>query len=222
MQRKRLLLVLMLIGFEFTLILGQVVKDIDGNVYATTTIGKQIWMAENLKTSKFNDGKPISLVSEGMKWNALKTPAYCWLNNKIENKEVYGALYNWYAVNTNKLCPKGWHVPSNSEWTALTTFLGDINFAGDKLKDSGTDFWTNSLSTGTNDFDFTALPGGTRLSDGSYPTFANSYAVWWSSTAFDGTRAWNRGLYFSSSKVFKGYESNRSGFSVRCLKDMQP
>lgn len=220
MQHKKVIyLALALYSLSFPELQAQAVKDIDDNVYTTTTIGKQIWLGENLKTTKYNDGTAIQLVTEEKVWNELKKPAYCWLNNDFQNKEEYGALYNWYTVNTKKLCPKSWHVPSNAEWTIMTTFLGDPNTAGSKLKESGTAHWVNSLSDGTNEVDFTALPGGTRLSDGTFHTYVNSYAVWWSSTTYDDTRAWNRGLYITSSKVFKGYENLRSGFSVRCIKD---
>jgi hypothetical protein len=103
---------------------AQTVKDIDANVYKTVNIGKQVWMAENLKTTKYNDGSTIPLVTENTAWESLTTPAYCWYNNDIANKEVYGALYNLYAVITNKLCPIGWHVPSNKEWTTLAPLPG--------------------------------------------------------------------------------------------------
>ena len=100
------------------------VLDIDGNIYHTVIIGNQIWLAENLKTTKYNDGTPVSLVTDNTGWINLSTPGYCWYDNDITNRETYGALYNWYAVQTGKLCPKGWHVPSDAEWTVLTDFLG--------------------------------------------------------------------------------------------------
>src|SRR5450759_4787246 len=117
---------------------AQTVKDIDGNVYKTVTIGKQVWMVENLKTTKYNDGITIPLVIDNTAWTDLITPKYSWFNNDIANKEVYGALYNWYTVNTNKLCPKGWHIPTDEEWTTLTTYLGGEGVAGGKLKETGT------------------------------------------------------------------------------------
>jgi hypothetical protein len=101
------------------------IKDIDGNEYGIVTIGNQIWMAENLRTTKFNDGTPIPLVTNHEAWYKLNSPGYCWYDNDEKKyRDVYGALYNWYAVNTGKLCPKGWHVPSDAEWTELITFLG--------------------------------------------------------------------------------------------------
>jgi len=218
-KRKAILNVFILFFILITSVQAQTVKDVDGNIYLSVSIGKQVWIAENLKTTMYNDGKTIPLVTDEKAWEALKTPGYCWYNNDPENKNIYGALYNWYTVSTKKLCPKGWHVPTFAEWTTMVTFLGDVNTAGDKLKEIGTDHWKNFLSSATNDFDFTALPGGTRLYSGVFPEFGGSYAVWWSSTDFSSLAAWNWGLHDSSSKVFKGYDSKQSGFSVRCIMD---
>jgi uncharacterized protein (TIGR02145 family) len=219
MQKLNFLLIISAsLCFSYTEIKAQLVKDSDGNVYASTTIGKQVWLVENLKTTKYNDGTPIPLVTDDKKWQELSTPAYCWLNNDIKNKDIYGALYNWYTVKTKKLCPKGWHVPTNDEWIELTIFLGDKETAGARLKEAGTTHWKNPLKQGTNDFDFTALPGGLRLVSGIFPEFGMGRAVWWSSTG-SATDAWNRGLSFDSDIVFKGDENVRYGFSVRCLKD---
>lgn len=198
---------------------SQTVKDADGNIYVTIGIGKQVWIAENLKTATYNDGRAIPLVTDEKAWKALKTAGYCWYNNDVKNKDVYGGLYNFYTVKTGKLCPKGWHVPTDAEWTTMVKFLGDENTAGDKLKESGTGHWKNILINATNDFDFTALPGGTRLYSGIFPTFGNSYAVWWSATEYSSLAAYNWGLHETSSRVFKGYDSKQSGFSVRCIKD---
>jgi len=111
------------------------VKDIDGNEYPTVVIGEQEWMAENLKTTRFNDGTSIPLVTDELKWNRTFSPAYTWYNNdKDQYKDAYGALYNWYAVNTEKLCPQGWHVPTEAEWSILTDYLGGKTIAGGKMK----------------------------------------------------------------------------------------
>jgi uncharacterized protein (TIGR02145 family) len=218
-QNNLILFTISLICIRLTGLNAQAVKDVDGNVYPAITIGKQVWMAENLKTTKYNDGAAILLVKDDKAWKALKKPAYCWYNNNIANKDVYGALYNWYTVSTKKLCPKGWHVPTDAEWTTLTNFIGDPISAGDKLKESGQDHWKNTLNSGTNEFDFTALPGGMRLESGGFPIFGNSYAVWWSSTEYDPKNAKNRGLYFSTSNVYSSHDDKRNGFSIRCLKD---
>ena len=97
----------------------ETVADIEGNIYSALRIGNQIWMAENLKTTKFNDGTLIPFVSSNLEWNKLSQPAYCWYNNdELNNRKLYGALYNWFAVETGKLCPLGWHVPTDKEWFA--------------------------------------------------------------------------------------------------------
>jgi uncharacterized protein (TIGR02145 family) len=185
----------------------------------TINIGKQIWIAENLKTTRLNDGKPIALVTDDEKWKQISSPAYCWYNNDIKNKEISGALYNWYAVNTKKLCPKGWHVPSEPEWIIMIEFLGGVKTAGDKLKEAGIEHWKNYLSQATNDYDFTAVPGGMRYLAGGFPLYGDSYAIWWTSTEFSSSQARNRGLHDSSSAVFNASDNKHSGFSVRCIMD---
>jgi len=217
--------VLFLIGALFLLNVigaeGQVVKDADGNIYLTVNIGKQTWMAENLKTTRFNDGVPIPLVKDVDAWKSLKSPGYCFYNNEEKNKDVYGALYNWYAVNTGRLCPKGFHVASDDEWQVMIDFLGDPMTAGNKLKEKGVDHWKNFLSQATNDYDFTALPGGMRYFTGDFPLFGEAYAIWWTSTNYSEWQAVNRGLHDSSSRTFKASDNKRSGFSVRCVKDQK-
>jgi uncharacterized protein (TIGR02145 family) len=220
MRPTRILLyVLILLYIRLNGLQAQSVKDADGNVYLTVNIGKQVWMAENLKTTKLNDGKAISLVTDEKKWKGLQAPGFCYFNNDPANKDIYGALYNWFTVNTKKLCPKGWHVPSDSEWKTMVDFIGGKNTAGDKLKESGNDHWKNAMLTTTNDFDFTALPAGTRLYSGSFPEFGSSYAVWWTATEYSSLAAYNWGLHASSSRVFNGYDNKESGFSVRCVQD---
>jgi uncharacterized protein (TIGR02145 family) len=217
-MKKIVFYISVLICFEFTGLNAQSLKDVDGNVYASATIGKQIWMAENLKTTKFNDGTPIPFITKNSVWTALKTPGYSWFENNGQNKEIYGALYNWFAVDTKKLCPTGWHVPTASEWKILVAFVGDPVRAADKIKEAGSDHWKTSLTIATNEYDFSALPGGFRLYTGGFPD-PDCYAVWWSSTGYDETQAWNWGLFFSSSRIYNGFDQKRAGFSIRCLKD---
>lgn len=217
--RKVIVLTLILFCRNLTGLHAQAVKDADGNIYMTITIGTQVWIAENLKTTKFNDGKEILLVTDEKKWKELKTPAYCLYKNDGTNKDIYGALYNWQTVKTGKLCPKGWHVPTAKEWQILVEFLGDVSLAGDKLKETGTAHWKNINGSATNDFDFTALPGGMRLASGIFPAFGDSYAIWWSSTEYNSYDAWNCGLHDTSSGVFHGHDNKQSGFSVRCMRD---
>lgn len=216
-MKTYLISVVIVLVFSRSLI-SQSVIDSDGNSYPVIRMGKQFWLGTNLKTTKFNDGSSIPLVTEDSKWRYLDSPSYCWLNNDENNKEIYGALYNWYAVDTKKLCPKGWHVPSNTDWNLLTAFLGSADFAGARLKEKGGEHWKGTLMDSSDEFGFTALPAGFRNSAGIFPSFANSYTVWWSSTKY-GKDGCNRGLYFSNNILYQSHENCRSGFSVRCIKD---
>ena len=133
--------------------------DKDGNTYKTIQIGTQTWMAENLKTTKYNDRTSIPLVTDATSWSNLSTPACCWQDNVPARKVTYGVLYNWYTVNTGKLCPSGWHVPSDAEWNVLTDYLGGENIAGGKLKESGFKHWNKPNTGATNETHFSALSG---------------------------------------------------------------
>lgn len=194
------------------------VKDIDGNVYKTVKIGGQVWMAENLRTLKCNNGKRIPLITNAKSWKRHKTPAICWYDNNPENKMKYGGLYNWYAVNTSRLAPKGWHVPTDEEWTTLAKYLGGSNVAGGKLKETSITHWNSPNTGATNESGFSALPGGFRYYDGSFNDLGyNGY--WWSATAYDATYAWYRSLNYDYENVHRNDYYKVYGFSVRCLRD---
>jgi len=196
----------------------EIVTDFEGNNYKTTKIGDQVWMAENLKTTKYNDGTSIPLVTDPTTWSNLTTPGYCWYNNDQAYKATYGALYNWFTVNTGKLCSTNWHVPSDTEWTTLTDYLGGANVAGGKLKEVDTTHW-NSPNTGTtNESGFTALPGGHCLYDGTFGNIGNT-GNWWSSTEFNATNALYRYLFYSNADLYQSFLNEKSGFSVRCVKN---
>ena len=196
------------------------VSDIDGNTYRTVKIGDQWWMAENLKTTKYNDGNDIPLVSEISIWPTLSTPAYCWYNNDENNKNPYGALYNGYAVNTTKLCPSDWHVSSDDEWKTFTDYLGGTSVAGGKLKKAGTSHWNSPNTGATNEIGFTALPGGSRHNaDGNFHTDFGKNGYWWSSTKYSSTMIWYRSMYYMDSKVSRANDHIKTGFSIRCVKD---
>ena len=193
------------------------VTDIDGNVYNTLTIGTQVWMKENLKTTKYRDGISIPLVTDATAWSNLSTPGYCWYNNDATNyKATYGAIYNWYTVTTGKLCPIGWHVPSDAEWTTLTTYLGGESVAAGKMKETGTTHWTSPNTGTTNESGFTALPGGHY--NGAFYFIGND-GYWWSTTEYSATDAWNLHLYHNVNNVFRESSNKKIGFSVRCIKD---
>jgi uncharacterized protein (TIGR02145 family) len=194
------------------------ITDIEGNVYKTVTLGTQTWIAENLKTTRYNNGTPISNITADAAWELLATGAYCWYNNDISKKDIYGALYNWHAVNTGKLCPTGWHVPTDDEWTSLTNYLGGENVAGGKLKEEGTAHWVSPNDGATNQTGFAALPGGLR---GYYGPFYNIGEIgnWWSSTEEVTGYAWCRVLWYDYAGLGRSNPYETAGYSVRCLKD---
>jgi len=193
--------------------------DKDGNVYTSVIIGTQEWMVENLKTTKYNDGTPIPLVEGITEWVNLETPAYCWYNNDPATfKNPYGALYNWYAVNTGKLCPTGWHVPTDAEWTTLTDYLGGEDVAGGKLKETGTTHWDSPNTGATNETGFTALPGGSRHTNGMFD-YVGNHGFLWSATDSRASDALYRYMYYHSSDVARDDYYKKLGYSVRCLKD---
>jgi uncharacterized protein (TIGR02145 family) len=207
--------------------------DADGNNYTTVTIGTQTWMAENLKTTQFNDGTPITLVTDDTEWGNLTTPGYCWYNNVAAFKNKYGALYNWYAVNTGKLAPKGWHVATDAEWTTLQNYLimNGYNYDGSTSGNfiakslAATTNWASDTSTGSigndlsknNSTGFSALPGCYRHSSGLY--IAGSNGFWWSSTEVSSSLAWFWFLLYNHSMLYQNFYNEDYGFSVRCVRD---
>jgi uncharacterized protein (TIGR02145 family) len=190
------------------------VSDNDGNTYSTITLGNQVWMTENLKTTKYNDGTAIANVTDDAAWKELKTGAFCWFkNDSTGNKAIYGAYYNWYAVNTGNLCPTGWHVPADKEWRILTDYLGGEIVAGIEMKSANK--WANN-GNGTNSSGFTGIPCGYRSSKGSFSSQGIS-GYWWSSSA-SAVNAWYCVLFSKDGTAYKYYGTKESGFSVRCIK----
>lgn len=205
------------------------VKDTDGNVYNTVTIGNQTWMVENLRTTHYNDGQPISLLRDSATWANYTSEAYCWYNNDSTGKGVvYGALYNSYAVNNtaHPLAPKGWHIPSYAEWDTLINYLGGSEVAATALKESNNTHW-ESPNTGTNSSGFTALPGGVRhgiksTEIGSSPgqfQFINQYGGWWTSTSTSADLQYSFWMFYDYAVVDTISESLNCGSSVRCIKN---
>jgi uncharacterized protein (TIGR02145 family) len=165
---------------------SQTVTDIDGNTYNTVQIGTQVWMSENLKTSRYRNGGSIPYVVGNSDWQALTTGAWSNYNHDAANDPIYGKLYNWYTTLGDTLCPAGWGVPTDDEWTTLTTYLGGESVAGGKMKSVGTTYWNDPNTGATNESGFSVLPGGYRNSDGSFGNFRN-YAFFWSATENDST-----------------------------------
>jgi uncharacterized protein (TIGR02145 family) len=224
---KTLIFPLILIGILFNMTTGckksstpdTTLKDLDGNTYNTIKIGSQMWMVQNLLTTKLNDGTPIPLVTDNTAWGALTAPGYCWYGNDgTTNKAVYGALYNWYTVNSGKLCPTGWHMPTDVEWTTLITYLAVDSIAGAILKETGTAHWLSPNTGATNASNFTALPGGYRTETGVFFGIQN-YGFWWSSTENNFVSSWSRSLSYGSKAVSRLSSFKLIGASIRCVKN---
>ena len=194
--------------------------DIDGNVYKTVTIGTQIWMAENLKTSRYNDGSPIATGMSNDTWKNTTKGAYAICNDNAANENAtYGKLYNFYAVQTNKLAPAGWHVATRAEWTTLITFLGGEDIAGNKMKSTSNLWKPYTDVVNTNSSGFSALPGGYRDCDnGKYEDKGES-SYWWHSTEYSVNSAFSSRVYYFENNFFETNYSKGCGFSVRCIKD---
>ncbi len=194
--------------------------DYEGNIYKTVTIGTQTWMAENLRTTKYNDDTAIPNVTDDAEWEALTTGAYCNYNNTTGTDTIatYGRLYNWHAVNTGKLAPASWHVPTDAEWATLIDYLGGIGVAGGKLKETGTTHWNSSNSGTTNETGFTALPGGFCSDIGTFYDGGKN-GFWWSASevSTDIARALYVNLHYSD--VFSSSSPKKVGISVRCVKN---
>ena len=199
--------------------------------YPTVLLGNgQEWMAQNLNTTQYNDGTAITLVTDDAQWtenynNGTTLPMMCWYNNDqaTYTANTFGALYNWYAVspttNGNRnVCPVGWHVPTNTEWTILTDYLGDSLVAGGKMKSTGTQYWQSPNTAATNESGFSGLPGGYRNYLGTFYGFGY-YGIWWSSTENNTYNAWDRLLDYGSGVVTRDSRGKENGFSVRCLRD---
>jgi uncharacterized protein (TIGR02145 family) len=195
------------------------IADIDGNVYTSVTIGKQVWLKENLRTTRFNDSTSILNVKENILWAEMKSSAYCWYDNDSNgNKSKYGALYNWFAVKSGKLCPIGWHVPSDNEWATLIDFLGGDSIAGGKIKEAGTSLRKNKKRT-TNESGFKAILSGFRYIDGIFYDEGKT-ATWWTTTEISDINALSRLVSYGGEYIYRiDYYSKNHGFSVRCVRD---
>ncbi len=203
---------------------GPNITDNDGNTYKTVTIGTQTWMAENLKTSKYNDGSEITTITNSSLWSGSTTGATCYLNNDLTNVSKYGRLYNWNSISKSKngnknVCPVGWHVPSENEWVKLFDYLGGASVAGGKMKEVGTVTWSSPNTGATNTSLFTALPGGARLYDIGDYYYVTGDGYWWSITESNSIEAKKISLFSNTSTVSQSVSEKASGLSIRCLKD---
>jgi uncharacterized protein (TIGR02145 family) len=217
------------------------VSDIEGNVYKTITIGTQTWFAENLKVTKFNDGTTVANVTNGNLWYSTTAPAYCWYNDDVIHKNIYGALYNWNTVNpesngSKNICPTGWHVPSDNEWTTMELYLTNNGFGfGGSGKDIAKALtektgWNNSDNEGSpgnnqslnNLSGFSALPAGGRMANNSnyiFYAYVGENANWWCTSVNNEGTNWARQVIWIESYFIRSYQNKFFGLSIRCTKD---
>lgn len=195
------------------------IRDIDGNVYHTVRIGKQTWMMENLKVSRYNDGTPIKNYTDLQKWSNASSGAYCWYDNDLNHKNL-GALYNWHAISSGKLAPEGWRIPSLKDWEELTAFIGGKDLAGGALKEKGYQYWFFPNTAATDDHGFSALAaGGIGIAAGFQHLYKSAF--FWTSS----THEWNPEnvhyvhMSYNHGGALFSNGSKQSGFSVRCIKN---
>ena len=211
-------------------VLGGTVNDIDGNVYHTVIIGTQTWMIENLKTTHYNNNTAIPMITDSAAWKKLKTPGYCWYkNDSTAYKATFGALYNWYAVDTTILAPKGWHVPTEADWSVLENNIAVYLYASGSLAKilASTTNWNKSLNTGAignnlllnNSSKFNALPGGTRENYIRSFNSMDSTGAWWTSTLKSDTTSLSLVMKCDNNSVDRYNKFKWKGLSVRCVKD---
>lgn len=201
------------------------VTDIDGNVYTTVTIGNQVWMAENLRVTRYRNGDPVPKITDQAAWQNTISGAWCNYMNADSNANAYGHLYNWAAINDARgIAPHGWHIPTDEEWFTLQYFLGDYMVAGGKMKESGTQFWFSPNTGADNSSGFGGMPGGIRESPGAYPNpfwGIRFFGFWWSATETSDNPLYAsfRSLRHDSSYMGWTNTYKNNGLSVRCIKD---
>jgi uncharacterized protein (TIGR02145 family) len=205
--------------------------DVDGNVYATVVIGKQEWMASNLKAVRYNDGTPIPITEDALVWAKLSTGSYSWYDNDLANKDVYGALYNWYVIQylqvrgrTDDICPTNFGLPTRAIFEILVDALGGSKVASGALKEAGTSHWDPPNTGATNKSGFTALPAGNRGDDGSFVAKGQS-SSWWSSDDSDAPDLADASYLYvedASTTSYVAAQPYEDGFAIRCMRAVTP
>jgi uncharacterized protein (TIGR02145 family) len=195
-----------------------IVMDVDGNSYKYVVIGSQTWMGENLRVTRYRNGDLIQYVTDPAAWASLSSGAWCVNNNAMANDAIYGKLYNWFAVSSGLLCPEGWKVPSDADWLELEDFLEGPALAGGKLKEPGTAHWSTPNEGATDEFDFSALPGGRRNADGSF-MLPGERGHWWTRSSAGAETAYIRYIGYNLASISKVNAPKRYGSSVRCIRE---
>jgi uncharacterized protein (TIGR02145 family) len=199
---------------------SETVTDIDGNVYHTVKLGSQVWMLENLKTTRYQNGDLIPNITDTMQWSYLPTGNFCNYNNDQKNGNTYGHLYNWFAVTDSRnIAPKGWHVPNYKEIEILVAYLGGDTLAAGKMKESGTDHWLAPNTGATNESGLAVLPGGYRFNRGGTFHTIGSNGYWWTTTQSIEFYSWSKRIYWYFAHADYNHDLKTFGFSIRCVKD---
>ena len=215
------------IAYGEQIIFNTKLADIEGNLYSIVYIGTQVWMAENLRATKFNDNTPIPNITDNTEWLNLTGAAYCWYNNDIQYKPTMGALYSWYTIEAGSLCPTGWHVPSDDEYGTLEIYLGlnpdSVNVWGWRGTNQGTQMksttgWDDG-GNGTNTSGFTGLPGGYRYAAQGAFYSLGKLTYWWSSTELNTNESWYRLLDNINRDIYRATTSKKGGKYIRCVKN---
>jgi uncharacterized protein (TIGR02145 family) len=238
MKKTRIALLIIPALFLNTLILraqdeapnaGMPIQDADGNSYKIVMTEEGVWMAENLRTTKYNDGKPIPQVKDINSWKTTKTPAFGWFKDDANYRKTYGAIYNWHVVKTGKLCPKGWHVPTEAEWNELMDYAGQPQKSGEnpaRLKEKGISHWKSPNTGATDDVYFTALPAG-EVSYFHTNGEPGERTTWWTATEDRNnlepgeapTNAEIVGLSYNFHSKTLGTYEKESALPIRCKMD---
>jgi len=211
------------LGDQVTFTTPPKITDFENNNYETVSIGTQSWITSNLKTVHYQNGDPIiSTVPVTFDISGESNPKYQWSYNgdDVTNYTIYGKLYTYYTVtDSRKICPSGWHVPTDNDWVTLENYLGGANSAASFLKESGNNHWVAPYNTDAYNVTlFTALPGGTRSATGTF-SFLYNYGYFWSTTEADASTSWVRSMYVQSSQLKRENISKKNAASVRCIKD---
>ncbi|MFO7723178.1 MAG: FISUMP domain-containing protein [Bacteroidales bacterium] len=195
------------------------VFDIDGNPYDTVHIGAQVWLLQNLRTTRLNNGTPIPLRDDAVIWQYYSNPGRCWFqNDSTSYANLYGALYNSWAATSGNICPTGYHVPNNAEWNTLINYLGGTAVAGGAMKSTGTTLWLSPNTGATNSSRFTAHPGSVRTTSGYYYN-AGAAAWFYSSDTYSSTNGYGYALAYNATFANSANHSKKEGYSIRCIRD---
>ena len=218
---KNLIIALIIINIYFSSITcAQTVSDGEGNIYNTTTIGNQVWLAENLRSTKFSNGNTINLIQDSIQWSSQSSAAYCFYNNNASYINPYGNLYNWYTVNDSRnICPSGYHVPNTSEWDELVNYLGGSALAGGKLKQIGFSYWLSPNTDADNTSGFSALGSGWRANNNGTYENLQFMCYLWSTTAQSLNDADIVLIGYDSPACYSSSTNKLTGLPVRCLQN---